>query len=317
MSYSEVGYSPIVKDFEQDLAVLSGGIKSLPYLTEKIKHDGTHTKIRGFEPGLYLATPYNCMDDSQGLGFELKPPRRLTNEDSRNQVFFGDIKAGELELAVAVKAAPVHDLGELALTQLVIQEGVNTYEQFGYLVAEDGRGYYLTNYYQGTTPISAIDWREYTIEEQWSFISYAAECMKLLHIRMLFHGDLAFRNVVHDANGDVVVVDLEHAVSHREAAQKIIEDPSTEESNIARSKIVLAMSSEIGTVCRAVEESIFANAKPSVKCPMARFKQVRRNLLDHYETSIAEEKGIYAELLMSIYHEVLGRKKEEARRGIF
>ncbi len=320
----ETSYAPLVADLEQDLAATCPhNVRSLPDMTDRVRHDGTYTSADGLSPGLYI-NPSLGMLGATALGFAEKPGRRLGAEESRHGVFFGDLSAGERVIPIAVKTMPEHDLGELALMQLFDKEGLPTFTPFGYLVspfaAKDGaltRGHLLTVYQPGVEPIASMDWRELTDEEKWLYAGYAVDAMALMHPHMLFHTDLYFRNVTIDRGGDVIIPDLEHTVSMREAADSILANPGSSESDRLLQAIVRKLSADFTSVRTELDRFVFSTMKPRIKAPAAQFKRMRSPVFDRYKSQIADTNSEYTDILLEAYERMLVNKKEQVRTGTF
>ncbi len=127
------GYTPLVTELARDLEGINGAsVYPLPDLTDRVRHDGFYTNIANLEPGLYIdSSVVPPRKGAQQFHFSLRPGRRLTHENSRHKVYFGDFGYQGGETAVAVKTMPEHDLGELAIAQLFEKK---EYLHFGLLV---------------------------------------------------------------------------------------------------------------------------------------------------------------------------------------
>jgi hypothetical protein len=323
MKKYETNYSPIVNDFENDLAAITADrVFALPNLADRVRHDGKYTRIVDLKPGLYLdPLVIGSRTVRANFGFDLKPGRRLSHEDSRHKVYFGNLASPDINAPVAVKTMANFDLGELAMTQLFHQEGLPTFKPFGYLVAAPdpsakgtARGHMMTRYQTGVEPIASMDWRDLTEDEKWLHVGFATSVMAILNPNLLFHTDLYFRNVTIDNRGEIIIPDLEHTVSLRGLLGALRPSANSQNRDALIKQIAVKLNAEFATVMKSVDEYVFATRRPRIKDPKQKFNLVRENVYDRYEAEVRSSNTEYVELLLEAFALILAKKKEETRR---
>ena len=308
-------------------------VYGLPDFTEYVNHTGKYTR-----PSLRLASGIFISNmlpaDSSGaqrlkptaFSFNVQPGHRLGREKSHNEVFFGklissraDTSSTARESHVAVKPTKTREamIGELAMFQYLIKLGIPTFEPTAILSSSvKKQDYLLTKFEKPVATMDTVEWKELDVDEKWLQLDFAVKTMALLHSKLLFHGDLEFKNVGFGERGDLIVVDPELTVSSLEMAQTAAEQDGFEAGRLAQIRIKQSMSTDFTSVCTSIEEFIIGSM-PSAKKPhnpAARFKNYARHLFRPYREALIDSGSDFLPQLLAAYETVFQEHKQRSRQ---
>lgn len=294
-------------------------VKPLPYLVDEINHKGVYVRLNDLEPGLYIDTCFlvpgdrTASDVGRKWSFTERPGLKVSREDSRHSIFFGTLQHEKSQVQVAVKSA-LHNLGETALFQYVADSALTTYMPVAYLQQEDGVGHTLTLFDDGPQTLDSLDWPAMTEDEIWFQVGHGAVTMAALHLRMLFHGDMMFRNIAVDDMSDIWIVDPELMVSRALQANVIERASGSPEALQLLQEITLNVSRDFGDVSKSIDETIFSlPLYRRMRSPEARFRLLKRHLYDRYRAEIISSDSVHQRLLLTVYDNLLAKKKAISR----
>ncbi len=162
----------------------------------------------------------------QEFAFAPRPLFRFGREDSRRQLFFGEMSgigvASEEKPTVEVAVSTIphakdfikhqQSLHEIAMYQHVASLDVPTLDVLGLIKSDapDIYGFVITRYEPDIRTLDTLEWGDMTAKEAANALSHAVDTLALLHANYIFHGDPAFKNIaVCDANQKPTIVDLE------------------------------------------------------------------------------------------------------------
>jgi hypothetical protein len=325
------GEVPILPaQFTEDLTkIYDGRIRELHNYADDLNHQGkvplNVEKYRRIE-GLYLSR--EVIDELGGryvpsVGFTLKPFRGLGRENSRRKVFFGDLdilgdeQAASLPVAVKpYQPGAFHRcIHEMGMYQYMNNIGLPTLRVLGVLAVNQGktpRAYVLTHERRGITSLDNVEWKKLSIPERWTRMRPTIETMAILHSKMVFHGDLEFKNVVHgETERSLYIVDPEDSVSLRDVVTPY-EDRTDE-----RHEVVRKVSAEFEAVRRSVRD--FIAPEPDVGQPDAasldekeEFEDMLEHVFSPYYLAIMRTDSPYQTILRSAFSTVIEQKRQYA-----
>ncbi len=325
----------LVADFQDRISSTETiNIHDLPDMTQYINHRGKYTRpdVR-LEKGLYII-PEVFVDMIQSDKVQNKPESvdfhpwavdRLGREDSHNKVFFGAISTttfGERESSsfARVSIKPIKQLsalvGELAMFQYMRLLDLPTFQPVGVLVNDRVGHHLITKFAEPVTTMDTIDWSDFDIQERWVHLSTAVDTLVMLHSNMLFHGDLEFKNVGFNENGKSVIVDPELSVSALDLAEEYnsgLADNRTLDNCLIGIK--RSMSKDFTDLSTSIRNRLFKglpdNQRPKNDGHL--FKEIKRNVLNHYQQAITDSGSRYSRTLLAAYDVMLHEHKERSR----
>lgn len=317
--------------FDDELARFTGdSVIKLPEITSSINHDGQEcTPGLDLMPGLYLADQYEFtngdpLKEPIRLSFNVQPSHRLGREVSHNKVFFINLVSKTqngskvfIDEQVAVKpvqrAVPL--LGELAMFQYLKEVNIPTFQPLGVLLTKNNPHYLLTRFQQKIDTMDTLDWKEMDYEEKLFQLRYAIDTAVLLHTKLLFHGDLEFKNVGFNEIGEIFVVDPEVMRSGLSVAQSYYESTDDSIKHRHASKISKKMSADFTDICHSIDNFIFADMPENLKLKQdqAKFKVYKHYLFNPYREKIASSGSAHIGLLLEAFNIMIHSKKELAQ----
>lgn len=325
---------PQVTQFVEDIAAVHDGrIRALPAFDQALNHEGKLLVNENVEryrriSGVYLSE--TVIEEVGGprvpeIQFTPKPFWRLGRENSRRQVFFGQLAIGEGEshtIPVAVKpfapGAFHHATHEAGMFQYMRGEGLPTLEMLGMVAigvaeGEAPRAYGITRERRGITTLDNTEWKTMPQAERWNRLRPAIETLTTLHGNMLFHGDLEFKNVAfgeEDRPTDdlsICIVDTEESISLKDLVEP--------NKDVSRQRLWVAkkMSADFASL----SISIAANMIEPEQRERKEFEQeLFEDMLEHvygpYYLSIMRSDSPYKDVLMSAFEMVLEQKRQQA-----
>lgn len=324
--------SEVIIGFRDGLSNVHGQeTYSLPDMTRHINHSGKFTRPDiDYDPGLFLANDY--IDRSAGstdgdttnhLTFSVQPSNRLGREDSHHKVFFGkliseclDSDSPRINEQIAVK--PLDNvgtlLGELAMFQYMNKLNLPTFQPVGILVSGKRPHHMITKFEHPVDTMDTVNWQDLDLDERYAQLDYALETAVMLHTKMLFHGDLEFKNVGFNDTGELVIVDPEWSVSGLDLANVYNTSDDCELRGRALLRLSQLMSKEFSDISRSVDKFIFSgksnNHKP--KSDAAFYKIQKHHLYNPYKEKIAASGSQFTDTLLAAYDVMLHSKKLRA-----
>jgi serine/threonine protein kinase len=204
-----------------------------------LSHNGTiSSDIPALEQnGLYFSPEFadSLQEANQvphRVGFEPASLRAIGRENSRNQVFFGDLtldnfsSSGTFNLPVAIKPFLKLSKQRVALNEFVMSKhlaslGINSFKQIG-ILKNDNDHYLISIFEPEVITLDSIDWDNLNDQETQFVINRGLETLALLHINGLAHGDAKLKNLaISPQMQKHWIVDMEHGVSFINTAQNI------------------------------------------------------------------------------------------------
>lgn len=316
---SEVAVS--IARFTEDLAnVHDGRIRRLPSFSDSLNHRGmlpvNVEKYRRMS-GVYMTE--DMISETGGphvpkLGFEPKPFRRLGRENSRRQVFFGNLEliGNEAVQTVPVAVKPFvpsafhHTTHEIGMFQFMEAQGIPTLQVLGMVAIKETdapRAYEITRMKQGITTLDNEGWQQMTHPERWQSMRPAIESLALLHSHMLFHGDMEFKNVAYgEEDRSVCIVDPEEAISLR--------DRVTPFANIDEERLIVGkkVSADLESLRKSTREFIIGYEHNDP----VQFEDLLEHVYGPYYLTIMRMESPYKAVLLHAFEEVLERKRAQA-----
>lgn len=321
----------LIDQFQDDLrTVTPGDIFKLPDFRSEIVHTSSYVQVgKSIPRGMYL----DAGDDSRqgiykpdlGFAFQAQPANRLTREDSHNAVFFGRLwmlpkdSGAEEYTQVAVKSRTTDQkeklIGEAALFQHIDGLGLETFGVGALMVGAEMT--HLMTYFKGrVATMDTVDWDEATPDEAWFEVGKVVDTMYKLHTNMLFHGDLAFRNVAFDETGNTVIIDPELMTSPRKEMEALMDANMILDGDqqIILSKLVLRMSHEFTEACRSIDSQIIPvlSKRDRPRGSEARLKLYKKHLFEPYRNKVRDAPEPIRSVLLRIFDEMMVRKKADA-----
>lgn len=326
--------SSILENFQVAVADISAQqVYALPDFTDLVNHTGRYTRpnVR-LANGLFLSNTVLAQGADASLLrpdsflFNVQPGHRLGREKSHNEVFFGKliysrpdsfVTVNEAQVAVKPTKTKAAMIGELAMFQYLTKLGIPTFEPTAILNAEANKqDYLLTKFEKPVATMDTVEWKELDIDEKWLQLDFAVKTMALLHSKLLFHGDLEFKNVAFGERGDLIVVDPELTISSLAMAQTAVEKGGFEEGRLAQLRIKQSMSTDFTSVCTSIEEFIIsslpANKKPHTSA--AHFKNYARHLFRPYKEALIDADSDFMPQLLAAYDTVFQEHKQRSRQ---
>lgn len=324
--------SEVIVGFREGLDYVHGReTHSLPDLSGFIHHGGKFTRPDiNFEPGLFLADGYMGQNTEVGetvttnhLTFNVQPSNRLGREDSHHKVFFGklisDCLDGEqptVNEQIAVK--PLDNigtlLGELAMFQYMNMLNLPTFQPVGILVSGTRPHHMITKFEHPVDTMDTVNWQDLNLDERYDQLDYALETAVMLHTKMLFHGDLEFKNVGFNDTGNLVIVDPEWSVSGLNLAKIYRETDDKDLKERALLRLSQLMSKEFSDISRSIDKFIFSGVTNSQKpkTDAAFFKIQKHHLYNPYKNKIIASGSEHTDTLLNAYDIMLHSKKVRA-----
>ncbi len=315
-------------EFQESLHTLAPHqINKLPDLSDLISHNGTYTSgIEGkLRPGMFLSEQFldGAAQIHEGkpteFTFDVKPMLRLSREDSRRKVFFGNLNVGwkdsgeQQVVRVAVKPFDPKNrdtaLHECGMYQYMENEGLSTLHPLGVFIPPNGNGeiYALTHFNPTVITMDNVLWHELSEEEVSERLEVALDTLAMMHSRLLFHGDFEFKNVAYgEAEGDVVIVDPELTVSGRNLIEEGMTEPPI--------RIVQMMSRDFTDLCKSIQSFVFST-RPEEARPtndFAIFADHLQNVFTPYQKKLLAQNSPHRDLLLKAYKEMVGNKRRQA-----
>lgn len=323
--------SETIQVFHDDLVKFRGEpILSLPDVTAFINHDGHECEPDlDFKAGLYLADQLrgSSKDNnsiSDNIAFSVQPSHRLGREVSHNKVFFVNLTSEDnsdsqllIDEHIAVKPIPklAPLLGELAMFQYMQTVNIPTFQPVGALLSDKGPHHLLTRFEQPIDTMDTLDWKEMDYDEKLFQLRYAIDTAVLLHTKLLFHGDLEFKNVGFNEVGEIFVVDPEVMRSGADIARAYYASDNEVARHREVSKLSKRMSSDFTDICHSIDNFIFSDSPEQLKLrqDQAKFKVYKHHLFAPYREKIAATDSEHRNLLLEAYDLMLHAKKELAQ----
>jgi tRNA A-37 threonylcarbamoyl transferase component Bud32 len=206
-------------------------VGQLPCAAGEVNHrggrsTGVHGLIEDTDRVALLSPKITLSPDWGQLDFIPRPLMRLGREDSRRQVFFGEMQGirypcnPEVSVEVAVSAVPAEEdyinhersLHEIAMYQYLAKMGIPTLDVLGFVRSHepDVYGFVITRYEPDIRTLDTLDWTMMSERDAAGALSHAVDMLALLHTNYVFHGDAEFKNIaVRDTDQHPTVVDLE------------------------------------------------------------------------------------------------------------
>lgn len=321
--------------FYYDLAAFDPSLlKPLPDMSHEIDHYGGEDDLPSLSPGFYMeptifSRVVEMLDDSNAR-FVIKDDLKIGRDDSRHQVFFGDIildaAHSSRSLEVAVKSTAATEK-ELAMYQFVRQLGMKTFHPVGFMVMPNGRKHLLTSVMRGVKSIDSYDWALFDTDEKWDTTGAAVDTMVGFHTELLMSKDLAFRNVVTGDYREVIYADLELSVSMRGVGDEIIDlmhstvPEVVKDRDICINAIAKIMGQDFTDVINSIRTHVFKNLPASEKpqTTMAEFKQLKRHIYGPYEQlllSLDKSTTPYVPIVLAAFRRLKKERTELASKGI-
>lgn len=325
--------SQTVQAFQEQITVVKAHqVYGLPDFQQTINHAGKYTRpsLR-LGAGLFLGQTLLQADEQavavrpDAFTFKAQPGHRLGREKSHNEVFFGKLTTAwtremsmrRKEAHLAVKPTKNREamLGELAMFQYLIDLNIPTFKPSGILTTPSSGNYLMTHFEKPVATMDTVEWSELEPNEMWEQVDFAVKTMALLHGRMLFHGDLEFKNVGFDERGDLIVVDPELMVSARDMAEIARDGTDEQEVLSAQIRIKQSMSNDFTSVCRSIEEFIIPSLPihERPKNSASLFKQYARHLFRPYEQAIQDSDSEFKAQLLTAFEKVFQEHKQRSR----
>lgn len=311
--------------FERDLtSSYDGRVRVLPPFEDDLKHRGTipinSDKYFRVER-VYLTSEVTASLGTQrveSIGFQPKPFLLHGREWSQRKVFFGNLNIAHQEqgisMPVAVKPfvpqAFPHATHEMGMYRYMDSLGIPTLQVVG-MVAIQGASdkykepltYVMTKEHRGLTTLDNVEWKTIDKEERWSRLRPAIDTMAHLHAKMLFHGDLEFKNVAYEEEERAFrVVDPEYMVSLRDVVTPFGNDP------LERRRVVQKMSADFGKLFKSVTEMLLDKGTDE----RAAFESIAIHVYLPYAQEIARSDSPYVPVLLAAFDEVLEQKRQQA-----
>jgi hypothetical protein len=322
----------LVSDFQNGVMTTPGtSIYRLPDLSQHINHAGKYTRPAvTLRPGFFIDHGVlgldeigpNSMPDT--LGFLTQPGNRLGREDSHHHVFFGKLQmengSNLTEAQVAIKPFDANRrdalLGELAMFQYLNGLNIPTFQPAGVLALGPEKSDHLLTLFDGpVATMDTIDWYELDTDEKWLQLGYAIDTAVELQSKMLFHGDLEFKNVAFDETGQRRIVDPELMISARDIGETILSRPDDPERQRAMHRLKQLLSSEFTAICSSIRQFIFRNMpldeRPANEA--AEFKEFNRHLFRPHREALEQIDSPYIPVLLEAFDTMVHEKKQQAR----
>ena len=253
------------------------------------------------------------------LSFAPDPLLRIGKEDSRRQIFFGEMTANSLEhgetqhTSVAVSTIPSEkdvnkhgqSLHEISMYQCAASLDIPSLEVLGVVVTDahpDMYGFVLTKYDPDISTIDTLDWSNMSQKEVTETLAYAVDTLALLHTNYLFHGDSAFRNIaVKDSIQKPIVVDLELSGSLRQETENIM-------------KLSRFMSADFSSLAMSLDQNIsrFYQNDSGLPSSTDRFDFMHNHIFLPYQDRLIQHGVTPLDPLGLAYDNVVSRRLDEA-----
>lgn len=304
---------------------------ALPNFAAELPHDGRlpgHAPISDQLDGVHLAAevvgPYRQAGEMapNHFSFDLDPLSSLGRTDSWRKVFFGWLglqsRSGAVEqrIRVAVKPFPMQDANkavqECGMFQYAADLGLATLQLVGVVVdrqTDPSVLYVLTEVRDELMPLGSHDWTNLQPEEVDTRVTPALDTLLQAHQLLLFHGDPDFRNIVEgDKQGSVSFVDLESAVSLRDALADLSED---QEVPI---RLFQALSRDLSEIQESFKRYIFPNLPQDLQpqTDAERFEYVWAHFFRRYRDRLRDSESPHRLWLERAFEAVMARKREDA-----
>jgi|AntRauTorckE6833_2_1112554.scaffolds.fasta_scaffold01909_5 hypothetical protein len=315
--------------FSQSIEALrQSDIGLMPDIGAEINHDG-HTSM-GIESALQKFGKLAILSDDSlehisrkrfpdRIVFNSKPLLRLGREDSRQQVFFGELQGqwfheSEVQsVDIAVKAIPRKEadkhkvLHEIGMYQYAKRQGIPTLEVLGAVINDNQAsdtpyGYVMTRFEPDIQTLDSLNWSNLSREEAGQALEHAVDTLVVLHSNYLFHGDFEFKNIAAVEGGQSPkVVDLEFGDSMRDEVDNIM-------------KLSIHMSNDFSSLARSLDLSIGYLYRDDTgrESPMDRYDFMFEHVFLPYHIKM-QKAGVWPTGHMGkAYDNVVCRKHDEA-----
>ncbi len=209
-----------------------------PHIIEEVDLDALHTNLPvdrrlSYFPhllpsgeGLFIAPSFRDILQTEHfpdrINFEPAHSRGVGKQDSRNNVFFGDLRLvtfnPRTDIAVPVAVKPFlgfegrRFLGqELAITRRLGAIGLSSVSPLGVLMS-DSAAFMLSRFEEQIISLDSVNWQTMNQQEAAKLMRRGLVSLFELHVNNIFHGDAEPRNIT--IQPDLLKtwhVDLEHA----------------------------------------------------------------------------------------------------------
>lgn len=301
-------------------------ISELPDLRQAVNHDGGRStavidKLDSESEGILLYPGVNLASSDAQFSFIQRPLLRIGREDSRRQIFFGELagitddKENKSSTEVAVSVIPSnidfikHEqaLHEIAMYQYAASLEIPTLDIVAVIKASSPGiyGFTLTRYEPDIRTLDTLEWGDMDIDDAVDSLSYAVDTLALLHANYIFHGDTAFRNIaVCDASQQPKIIDLELSGSLREQTSNIM-------------KLSRYMSADFSSLAASLDMNInhLYQDESGLTSPTDRFDFMYQHIFLPYYDRLIQFGVTPSDSLGLAFDNVVSRRLDEAIGG--
>lgn len=300
----------------------SKAVDLLPDLGEEVNHRGGRSvaaknRLEKMHAIALLSQDVE-IEHEKSLAFTPQPFFRLGREDSRRQVFFGEISglrtlsSGSSNTEVAVGVIPREDdfikheqaIHEVAMYQHLAAMDIPTLDVIGVVKSSspDVYGFAITHYEPTIRTLDTLNWADMSDKYIAGTLNQAVDTLALLHVNYVFHGDSEFKNIaVCDARQKPVIVDLELSGSLRDKKTDI-------------SKLSLYMSSDFSSLATSIDRSLgrLYRDEPGSASGSDRFYFLDQYIFTPYHDSLVQLGVVPGDPLWLAFDAVVRKKLDEA-----
>lgn len=305
--------------FQEAIQAHDGTIRQMPDFGQSISHRGKvpiQQSEHEYMRGLYV-TPDGASEIGEPIhiSFQEKPDLRVGRDNSRQQVFFGDLFMESADgtistIEAAVKPFPpqqfhraVHEAG---MTTYVREQGVATFTTLGaYMLAGQGnepQSFLLSRCEPGIVTLDNHNWGSLPLEKRWEDAHPAIETLAQLHSRAIFHGDAEFKNIATDQHGAIKAVDLEFAISLRDAARQ--------EMPQGLNRLRMAMSADFTDLSRSLDVFFLSPSHNDGRhyTDAQKLAEMEKHIFEPYLQALQNSGSPYQDVMEDAYHQMVRNK---------